>query len=255
MFLDFLFHRHREQLPLPYKRELHCHIIPGVDDGSPEMPYSVEYLKELSQMGVEQVIFSPHHTFPNFLNTPEIIDPIFQQLRQEASRLGIALQLEDYSFEYRLDESFLQMMEGSKWGDPNCQLRPLKGRYLLIENSFAQPLINLDEVCCQLQEQGWYLIMAHPERYHYYARRGLHPYEHLQELGVEFQCNILSFSGYYGETAQRMARRLLDEGMVNFLGSDLHNRHHVELLHKYLQSKDYASIREELESSIMNDRI
>lgn len=255
MFLDFLFHRHHELLPLPYKRELHCHIIPGVDDGSPELSYSLEYLKALHEFGVERVVFTPHHTYPNFLNTSERIEPLFLQLKEEAARLQIPVELENYSFEYRLDESFLQIMEGAKWGDGQCQLRPLSGRYLLIENSFAQPLINLDEVCYKLQEQGWYLIMAHPERYHYYARRGLRPYEHLQDLGVEFQCNILSFSGYYGETVQKAAFRLLDEGMVNFMGSDLHNRHHVELIRKYLQSKDYAKIREDLAQNIMNDRI
>lgn len=254
MFLDFLFHRHREILPLPYKRELHCHIIPGVDDGSPEPQFSLEYLQELSRFGVERVIFSPHHTVPNFLNTPEKIEPIFQELKQQAAEQHIPIELEDYSFEYRLDEGFLQMMESGKWGDPQCQLRPLRGRYLLIENSFAQPLFNLDDVCYKLQEQGWYLIMAHPERYHYYARRGVSAYEHLQDLGVEFQCNILSFSGYYGETAQKMAYRLLDEGMLNFLGSDLHNKRHVDLIAKFLQSKEYASLRPDLEGCILNDK-
>lgn len=255
MFLDFLFHRHREVLPLPYKRELHCHLIPGVDDGSPELQFSLDYLKDLSQFGVERIIFTPHHTVPKFLNTPEIIEPLFDQLKREAAARNIPVELEDYSFEYRLDESFLQMMESGKWGDPQCQLRPLRDRYLLIENSFAQPLLNLDEVCYKLQERGWYLIMAHPERYHYYAHRGLRSYEHLLDLGVEFQCNILSFSGYYGETAKKTAYRLLSEGMINFLGSDMHNKHHTELLTKFLQSKDYASIREDLESSVMNDRI
>lgn len=255
MFLDFLFRRHREALPLPYKRELHCHIVPGVDDGSPEQHFSLEYLQDLSQFGVEKIIFTPHHTFPNFLNTSERIEPIFTELKAEAARQGIGVELEDFSFEYRLDESFLQMMECGKWGDANCPFRPLKGRYLLIENSFAQPLINLDDVCYKLQEQGWYLIMAHPERYHYYARRGMNAYEHLQNLGVEFQCNILSFAGYYGETVQKAAFRLLEEGMVNFLGSDLHNKHHADLIRKYLATKDYASVREELEQNIMNDKI
>lgn len=255
MFLDFLFHRQRPLLPLPYKRELHCHIVPGVDDGSPEMGYSLEYLKALSEFGVERVVFTPHHTYPNFLNDPERIEPIFQQLRQEAAAQQIPIELEDYSFEYRLDESFLEMKELGRFGTPECPFRPLRGRYLLIENSFTQPLLNLDEICVELQQKGWYLIMAHPERYHYYSHRGLRPYEHLQDLGVEFQCNILSFSGYYGETAQKTSLRLLDEGMVNFLGSDLHNRRHVELIRKYLQSKDYAKIRETLEQNLMNDRI
>lgn len=255
MFLDFLFRRKREMLPMPYKRELHCHIIPGVDDGSPELDFSLDYLKNLNEMGVEKVIFTPHHTEPNFMNTPQKIAPIFRSVKEGLAMQNIPIECEDFSFEYRLDESFLHMMDAGKFGDPSCQLRPLKDRYLLIENSFAQPLMNLDDVIFKLQDMGWFLIMAHPERYHYYTRRGLKSYEHLQDLGVEFQCNILSFSGYYGESTQKMAYKLLDEGMVNFLGSDLHNMHHVQLIRKFLQTKEYAELRPDLVASIQNDKI
>jgi len=254
MFLDFIFHRHHEQLPMPYKRELHCHIIPGVDDGSPELDFSLQYLKSLSDMGVERVIFTPHHTEPNFMNTPQRIGPLFAEVKHNAISQEIPIECEDYSFEYRIDESFLRMMNTGKMGEESCELRPLKGRYILIENSFSQPLLNLDDVLYKLQDQGWYLIMAHPERYHYYASRGLHPYQHLQDIGVELQCNLLSFSGYYGEQAKKTAYRLLDEGMIGFLGSDLHNARHASLIQKFLQTREYASIREDLVEMIQNDK-
>lgn len=255
MFLNFLFHHKRELLPLPYKREMHCHIIPGVDDGSPEMEFSLNYLQALSELGLERVVFTPHHTEPSFMNTPERISPIFEEVKRQVAEKQIPIECENFSFEYRLDESFIHMMEAGKYGEETCRLRPLKDRYLLIENSFAQPLLNLDDVIYKLQDQGWYLIMAHPERYHYYNQRGLKPYEHLIDLGVELQCNLLSFSGYYGESSQKTAYRLLDEGMISFLGSDLHNMHHVQLIQKFLQSKDYAEIRPELVDMIQNDKI
>lgn len=255
MFLDFLFHRKREMLPLPYKRELHCHIIPGVDDGSPEMELSLQYLQALSDMGLERVVFTPHRTDPSFKNTPEIIEPVFNRLKAAVEEKEIPVTCEDYSFEYRLDESFLHMMESGNWGDESCLLRPLKDRYILVENSFNQPLINLDEVIEKLQRKGWFVVMAHPERFHYYTRRGLRPYENLVNMGVELQCNLLSFSGYYGESTMKMAYRLLDEGMVSFVGSDLHNMHHIQLIQKFLCSKQYAEIRPELVQSIQNDKI
>ncbi len=255
MLLDFLFHRKREMLPMPYKRELHCHIIPGVDDGADTQQASLEYLQGLSEMGIERIVFTPHHTEPKFMNTPEIIEPKFQSLCAEVQKAGIPIQLEDYSFEYRLDDTFLQMAESGKWGEPTCQLRPLRGRYLLIENSFTMPLSNLTDVCMRLQELGWFLIMAHPERYSYYNQHGLQKYVRLDDLGVEFQCNLLSFAGYYGERAQKTALSLLDEGLVSYLGTDLHNAHHVELLQKFLRSKEYARLRESLELSAHNDTI
>lgn len=255
MFLDFLFKRNREMLPLPYKREMHCHIIPGVDDGSPEMEFSLQYLKALSEMGLERVIFTPHHTEPNFMNTPQKVSLIFRELREQVEEKNIPIVCEDFSFEYRLDESFLRMERAGRFGQPTCELRPLKDRYLLVENSFVQPLLNLDDILFRLQDEGWYVVMAHPERYQYYSKRGIKAYEHLQDNGVEFQCNLLSFSGYYGDSAQKMAYRLLDEGYVNFLGSDLHNMRHVELIRKFLATKEYAEIRDELVQSIENDKI
>ena len=240
---------------MPYKRELHCHIIPGVDDGADTQQASLEYLQGLSEMGIERIVFTPHHTEPKFMNTPEIVEPKFQMLSAEVEKAGIPITLEDYSFEYRLDDTFLQLAESGKWGEPTCQLRPLSGRYLLIENSFTMPLSNLTDVCVRLQELGWFLIMAHPERYNYYNQRGLEEYERLDDLGVEFQCNLLSFTGYYGERAQKTALSLLDEGLVSYLGTDLHNAHHVELLQKYLRSKEYARLRDDLELAAHNDTI
>lgn len=254
IMFEFLFGR-RELLPIPYKREIHCHLIPGVDDGSQSLDFSMEALTALQRFGVERVIFSPHHTAPNFMNSPENIGPLYEQVKQEVANKNLAIKCEDYSFEYRVDSSFLEMMQTGKWGEPACKIRPLKGNYLLIENGWRNAIPGLDEVIARLQADGYYLIMAHPERYHYYA--GMHGkyYHHLQEMGVEFQCNILSFAGYYGEVEKKMAYWMLEHGYVNFLGSDMHNKQHIELLEKFLRSKDYATIKEDLEDSINNDQM
>ena len=250
---DFLF-RKRELLPIPYKRELHCHIIPGVDDGSRDMEASISYLQSLQRFGVERVVFTPHHTSPRFMNTPEIIQPIFNDLKAELRKHELTIEAEDYSFEYRLDDTFIDLQRMGKFGEPTCGLRPLHGRYLLIENSFSHPIPAFDDVIQRLLSDGYYLILAHPERYLYYAGSHGRYYHHLQEHQVEFQVNILSFAGYYGEVSKKMAYWMLENGYVNFLGSDLHNSHHIELIENFLRSKDYAAIREDLCDSIGNDR-
>jgi len=251
---DFFFKK-KELLPIPYKRELHCHLIPGVDDGSQRMEFSLEALKALSKFGVERVIFTPHHTEPRFMNTQEIIQPLFDEVKSKVAEENIPIECEDYSFEYRVDSSFQEMRLTGKWGDPQCVIRPLKGRYLLIENGWREANPGLDNVIEQLQADGYYLIMAHPERYHYYAGMHGRHYHHLQEMGVEFQCNLLSFAGYYGDVEKKMAYWMLEKGYVNFLGSDMHNRHHIELIENFLRSKDYAKISDELMDSISNDQL
>ena len=251
---DFLFKK-RELLPLPYKRELHGHIIPGVDDGSQGMDESLTLLSELSRFGVERVIFTPHHTSPRFMNTPEIIQPLFDDLKAQAAQQNIALECEDYSFEYRMDESFIELMQTGKYGEAACQIRPLHGRYLLIENSFSHPVPGFDELAARLLSDGYYLILAHPERYYYYAGHKGRFYHHLQEMQVEFQVNLLSFAGYYGEVPKKMAYWMLENGYVNFLGSDAHHMQHMKLLDKFLRSKNYEAIREQLCDCIGNDQI
>lgn len=251
---DFLFKK-RDLLPLPYKREIHCHIIPGVDDGSRQMGDSLDYLLSLQRFGVEKVIFTPHHTSPRFMNTPEIIQPIFDELKVKVAEREIPILCEDYSFEYRVDETFIELMQTGKYGDPACKIRPLHDKYLLIENSFSHPMPVLDEVVERLLSDGYYVILAHPERYMYYAGHHGRYYHHLQERQVEFQVNILSFAGYYGEVSKKMAFWMLENGYVNFLGSDLHTYHHTYLLDDFLRSKNYAAIYEQLCDCIGNDQI
>lgn len=209
----------------------------------------------LQEYGVERVIFTPHRTDPYFQNTIEGIQPKFDLLKAEIAKAGLTIEAEDFSFEYRLDEGFKNLYEAGKYGEPLCKVKPLRGRYLLIENSFSRPLVTMDQIVYDLQSRGYYPVLAHPERYLYYAERNRRGYEHLQEMQVEFQCNLLSFAGYYGETSKRMAYWMLEQGYVSFLGSDLHNLHHVELIAKFLRTKDYASIREDLEDMINNDKI
>lgn len=252
MFEFFL--KKRERLPLPYKRELHCHIIPGVDDGVQKMETSIRCLTALQELGVEEIIFTPHCIEERFENTVETIHPIFKSLQTTANEAGLTLKM-TYSFEYRLDEGFLKLRSHGKFGDSECKLRPLYGRYLLIENSFIQPLQGLEQLIYQLQADGYYLILAHPERYEYYAGHNGKFYHSLQDQQVEFQCNILSFAGYYGRVAQKMAYWMLDNGYVNFLGSDVHGMKHIELISDFLRSKEYERIHYLLGNSINNDRM
>ena len=248
---DFFFKK-RELLPLPYERELHCHIIPGVDDGAVDIDSSVKYLQALHGFGVKKIVFTPHSIESRFENDDDIVAPIYEQLCEKAIRSGVEMEFA-FSYEYRIDERFANMLEAGEFGSSECKLRPLYGRYLLVENSFNHPPYGLDQILFKLQSQGFYPILAHPERYGYYALRNGDRYHHLQDLQLEFQCNILSFSGHYGDMAKKAAFWLLEQGYVNFLGTDLHNHHHIEALDKYLRSKSYAEIRPLLVKCLRND--
>ena len=101
---DFFFKK-RELLPLPYKREMHCHLIPEVDDGSQSFAFSIKALRSLQDFGVERVIFTPHHTYPRFLASVEEIQSRYEELKTLAANEGLSIECENVSYEYRVDSS------------------------------------------------------------------------------------------------------------------------------------------------------
>ena len=90
---------------------------------------------------------------------------------------------------------------------------------LLVETSTWTPPVGLNETLRELQSAGYRPLLAHPERYRYLDERG---YEELRKLGIHFQLNLASLVGFYGETTQKKAEWLLENGYYSEVGSDCH---------------------------------
>lgn len=242
---DFLFKKKEEEmLPLPFETDIHCHIIPGVDDGSKDMGTSLELIGKMHEWGIRRIIATPHRTDETFENTPDIIDPIYSDLKDQLRQNNIQIDL-DYSFEYRMDEGFIRLKDAR-------MLRPLKDNYILVENSFIQPLWNLDELIFDLKLKGFKPILAHPERYSYY-HTNKKSYEHLHDSECLFQVNILSMAGCYGKGIQDLTLWMLEKGYIDFMATDLHHKDHVHAIDQFLRSKLYRKLRPKLQ--LMNDHI
>lgn len=249
---DFFFWR-KERLPLPYSREIHCHLIPGVDDGSTSMDFTMKAIKFLEKYGVEKLIITPHYTYPKFINTPAKIQPVFDAIKDRVSKAGLEIKCENFSFEYRVDRSFEHMIDEGPLGSLSCQIRPIKGKWILIENAWDTPYDRMDDVIERLKQEGYKVILAHPERYRYYAERPGEFYYSLRERGVYFQCNLLSLAGAYGKMEKEVAHWMLKKGFIQFLGSDIHNSRHLECVERYLKSNEYSENYDRLSDIILND--
>lgn len=110
----------------------------------------------------------------------------------------------------------------------------------------------MDELMFDVQLKGLTPILAHPERYDYYGRKK-DRYTKLHDAGVLFQVNLLSFTGYFGGRAHDTAQWLLEHDYIDFLGSDMHNRQHAEILKDFIGSKDYKKLADRLSTRLMND--
>ncbi len=241
------FNKKKEQVRLFYHTDLHSHIIPGIDDGSPDVDTSIELLRHMQAWGITHAIATPHVTEGNFENSPSTIEPPYKILCETAVREGLDIKI-SYSAEYRIDENFRRIFTAD-----DGRLRFVSQDYLLVENSFLQPPIDLDNLLFEIQLRGYKPILAHPERYRYYFR-SRDVYSHLHNVGSLFQVNLLSFAGYYGKEQKEIAWELARKGYVDFVGSDLHSIDQALYIDSWLSTKEYRKFEKKL-SHIANDTL
>ncbi|MDQ7046577.1 MAG: CpsB/CapC family capsule biosynthesis tyrosine phosphatase [Sulfurovum sp.] len=226
------------------KVDLHSHLIPGIDDDSQSMKESLILLKGLQDLGYEKVITTPHIMADAYRNTPQIINQGLGVLREAAKEEGISLQIEAAA-EYYLDDGLEALLEQ---GD----MLTLGGKYLLFETSYYAKPIQLEDMIFQMTSLGYTPLMAHPERYRY-VKDPLKEYSRFKDLGVIFQVNLNSFGGHYGKDAKHKVEFLSQEGMIGFLGSDVHHEKQVETLSGIFDSNVYAEIYKH--NKILNDTL
>jgi len=242
----FSFFSKKAPVKLWFSTDIHCHILPGIDDGSPNAERSVELIERMQQWGIQRIFASPHVTQGSFCNTPETIAAARVCLQQALDERDNKLVLGN-SAEYRLDDLFAEHREKGI-------LLTLPGNRLLVENSFVQEPLSFDNLLFSLQVDGFRPILVHPERYYYYYSTP-ERYRAIHNAGVEFQINLLSLSGYYGKDERRIAEKLIDMGLVDYIGTDLHGHRHADSIDAYLGSRECKRHRAALENMVKNDFI
>lgn len=225
----------KEPRHLFFSTDVHCHIVPGVDDGSPDTETSMELLERMASWGIRRIIATPHMTLDTFENTPDILDPALAELQEALDRSDLDIEL-SRTAEHRIDDFFMSQLEKGA-------IVPYPNNYLLVENSFVQEPWGLDRLLFDLKLKGYKPVMAHPERFLYY-QEDRDRYAQLHQAGNLFQVNVLSLAGYYGKPTRQMAEWLVENGMVDFLGTDLHHHRHADAIEEYLGSKDYRKLVE-----------
>ena len=208
--------------------DIHSHLIPGIDDGVKSIEESMEMIRAFSKLGFKRLVTTPHIMSDYFKNNPEIIMEGLETVRSEIKKEGINITL-DAAAEYYLDENFLHKVKNEK-------MLTINNKYLLFEISYINPPDNLLGVIFEINVHNYTPLLAHPERYNYWANK-FDEYKKIKEAGVLFQLNINSLTGYYGKESKKTAERLIDENMIDFIGSDLHGQRHLDGLKKVVNEK------------------
>ena len=217
------------------KTDIHSHILPGVDDGSPDAETSLQLLDFLEQIGYTAAWLTPH-VMEDLGNTAAKLQQRFAEF-QPMYKGHIQLHL---ASEYMMDQGF----------NTRLTTDPLRlGReHLLVETSYMNPPVGLSEILVSVWNAGFHPLIAHPERYMYME---LEDYQELKSNGYEFQLNLMSLSGYYGSRPKLVAEDLLQRGMYDFIGSDLHHLHRYQYMleHMKLTTKQINVVEQLLDNN------
>ncbi len=220
--------------------DLHCHILPSVDDGADSMEQSVEFGRVADAEGIECLVATPHWRLQgvsrNELLTPEGIREAVAEVQRAFRSAGIRAALlpgAEVRFSPELPEQ-LQRGEVTTIGD--------LGRHVLVELAPQHLPAHLGEVLFQVQLQNITPVIAHPERNLAIQEDPdrLRPY---LERGVEVQMDAASVLGEHGRPAQRAATDLLRAGLVTYVASDAHQAHELARLRMCRRRLDRAAGR------------
>lgn len=208
--------------------DIHSHLIPGIDDGAQTLEQSIEMIDLLSEAGFRKLITTPH-IHPRYPNSNDLIMKGLDSLRTELHSSGNNIEVEAAA-EYYVDDEFIRKIHRKE------KFLSFGNHYILIECSFYSKPLFFESVILDLKELGYNPVFAHPERYNFLDGdiRWLHE---LKRTGVLFQVTLGSLGGYYGKKPKKMGIEMIKNGMVDFLGSDLHKSSQVEYLKIGLKSR------------------
>jgi tyrosine-protein phosphatase YwqE len=210
--------------------DMHSHLLPGIDDGSPDVATSIELIEGLTELGYRKFVTTPHILWDIYKNDSNTITLAYDELKVALDERNIDVPIR-YAAEYFLDYYIDELIEEEK------PLLTIKDNWVLVEFSFVSAPLDLKDKLFALQMAGYQPIIAHPERYAYFIRNK-EIYDELKEAGYYFQVNLLSLTGYYGKAPFELANHLVKNKYVDLLGTDLHHIRHLNALQSSPQLTD-----------------
>lgn len=199
--------------------DVHCHILPGIDDGSRSIEESMEMIKEAYEAGFTAIISTSHYVEEIYraskAKRQELIDMLSEKTEQDGLDIKIYNGAEAY-----ISPDLVELIEAG-------ELPTMNGtKYLLMELPMHNQILGLERVIQNIISQGITLIIAHPERYSY-VQKNYKILNELADMGVLFQANYGSCIGQYGKEAEKTLKKLLKADRISFFGTDCHRANSV----------------------------
>ena len=196
-------------------RDVHNHLLPGVDDGFRKEEDSLKAIGKMAAAGCRDLIFTPHmnpDVYPEESETHfrEVYDSFIRKIPAE---WGVTTHL---AAEYMVVNDFER-----RAAEETDSLLTWPDGSILVEMSYFFRSKNFEQALFELGLAGLKPVVAHPERYLYMVD-SMKDFEKWYDMGCRFQFNFLSLTGKYGKESIKIMEHLFDEKMYDFVSSDLH---------------------------------
>lgn len=191
--------------------DLHCHILPQVDDGSQSLSESLDMARLASQSGVTAIAATPH-----------CLDGGASMIRERVLLLREALEDADIPIRLYLGMEIFGTPFTAELLQEGLLLTLNNSRYPLIEFRFHGTGEQETQILREVLDAGYVPVVAHPERYEYIQDEP-ELINRWKEMGCLFQINRGSLFGRFGSSARLMARELVGRGFASVIASDGHS--------------------------------
>lgn len=214
--------------------DLHCHILPGVDDGAQTLEDSLAMAEKAISQGITHILCTPHHNNGKYANPANQVINQVAELQKELDLRNLQLTLLEGQ-EVRITGSLLEDIANGE-----ILFTDLDDTYILIEFPTGEVPAYTEQLFFNLMSQGHTPVIVHPERNAVFRKDPnlLLPF---LEMGVLTQLTAPSIVGVFGKEIQKTAKQMLKHNMLYMVASDAHNLKHRSF---YLKEA-YAEIRKE----------
>ena len=207
--------------------DVHCHILPGIDDGAKSFDESLVLLRKAEAAGITDIILTPHYIRGSVYNADNVRKwELFTHLRELAAAAGLSVRL------YLGNEIYIDGrvpgMLGKYTGDAGSaedlyELSTLNStKYVLVEFPVQMEDKSAKDTLFSLVSKGLVPVIAHPERY-YYVQNDPSKVDEWLAMGCLLQGDYLALTGKYGKLAEKTLKKLLFADKIFCLASDVHH--------------------------------
>jgi protein-tyrosine phosphatase len=222
--------------------DLHCHVLAGIDDGPATFEDSLALARAAADAGTRTLVATPHVSW-EYPNTAATIAALVAELNARLKRDGVALEVRTGAelAMTRIGDTDPQELERLTLGG---------GKWLLVEPPFTVVATGLDLVIADLQQRGYHVLVAHPERCPAFQRERA-MLERLVASGALGSLTAGSLDGKFGSPVRRFALELVRDGLIHNVASDAHDhRNRTPTIAAEIERAGLGALREWLTEAV-----